>query len=268
MKDNLIDRRKFFKMSLLAGVATSGVAAGILSGCSSENKEQNSSVNASTETAPAQTENAHAHNHDAAEQTQAATNEDSAKRGRMFIQLDTLFATLSAACERIYPKDESSPGAIDLKVPYFIDNQLAGAYGYNAREYMQGPFFEGIPEQGYQSPLYRRDIFLIGLEGLNNTANAKFKKNFGELEGAQQDEILKEFEAGKAEVEGISSKYFFTLLREMTLAGALSDPIYQGNKNMDGWRAMDYPGAQMGYLAQIEGDEFYKAEPMGLADMQ
>lgn len=256
-------------MSLLAGVATSGVAAGILSGCSNEKAEQNASNNASTEQA-VQTA---AHDHGAvADNSQASAAasapEDAAKRGRMFIQLDTLFAALSAACERIYPKDESSPGAIDLKVPYFIDNQLAGAYGYNDREYMQGPFFEGIAEQGYQSPLYRRDIFIIGLEGLNNSANAKFKKNFSELEGAQQDEILKEFEAGKAQVDGISSKYFFTLLREMTLAGALSDPIYQGNKNMDGWRAMDYPGAQMGYLAQIEADEFYQPEPMGLADMQ
>lgn len=42
----------------------------------------------------------------------------------MFFQTQTEFDTLSAACERIYPKDEQGEGAIGLGVPYFIDNQL------------------------------------------------------------------------------------------------------------------------------------------------
>lgn len=57
--------------------------------------------------------------------------------------------------ERIFPKDEFGPGAKELAVPYFIDNQLAGAYGYNAREYIAGPHFKGAPTQGYQTPLVR-----------------------------------------------------------------------------------------------------------------
>ena len=55
-------------------------------------------------------------------------------RARMFFTNELDFSTLSEAAERIFPKDEFGPGAKELAVPYFIDNQLAGAYGYNARE--------------------------------------------------------------------------------------------------------------------------------------
>lgn len=53
-------------------------------------------------------------------------------RGWMFCSNELEFATLSAAAERIFPGDETGPGAVELAVPYFMDNQLAGAYGYNA----------------------------------------------------------------------------------------------------------------------------------------
>ena len=56
------------------------------------------------------------------------------------------------------------PGAIGLDVPYFIDHQLAGNYGSNSKEYMQGPFDVGAPTQGYQSRLTRAEIFRQGIQ--------------------------------------------------------------------------------------------------------
>lgn len=219
--------------------------------------------------------NADSHNHTS---PQNSTTEQSTQdspptcspqiRGRMFFMRSSDFEVLSSACERIYPKDESGEGAIGLGVPYFIDNQLAGAYGFNAREYMQAPFMQGKPEQGYQSPMYRRDIFLYGVRGLEARAIQKYKNGFALLDEAKQDEILREFESGKAKVDGIDTKYFFTLLRDMTLAGVLSDPIYQGNHNKEGWKMMQYPGAQMVYSDKIESDEFFEIEPISLAEMQ
>lgn len=63
-------------------------------------------------------------------------------KARMFFKRAEDFRVLSAAVERIFPEDDIGPGAISLAIPYFIDKQLAGEYGFNSREYMEGPFFE------------------------------------------------------------------------------------------------------------------------------
>src|SRR6266852_1229548 len=62
-------------------------------------------------------------------------------------------AFIEAAVARLIPADELGPGAKEAGVSYFIDQQLAGAYGTMARNYRQGPWPEGTPQQGYQSRL-------------------------------------------------------------------------------------------------------------------
>ena len=237
-----VGRRRFLQYAGLAtgAAATLGVAA-ISMGCAGY--------------AP----NPHAEN--------TATTDKPLSRGKMFFTNALEFATLSAATERIFPKDDLGPGAIDLAVPYFIDNQLAGAYGYNAREYTGGPYFTGAPTQGYQTPLLRRDIFKQGLLALNNASQEKFKKTFPELNESEQDQILTDCESGKIPTQGFTSSYFFALLKDVTLAGAYSDPIYNGNNNMNGWRMKDYPGAQMDYSYLITSDTFEKVDPMSLSSM-
>src|SRR5699024_8803886 len=59
---------------------------------------------------------------------------------RMFFTLYADFVVLEQATECIYPEVDNGPGAIKLGVLYFIDKQLAGSWGSNAREYRQGPF--------------------------------------------------------------------------------------------------------------------------------
>lgn len=189
-------------------------------------------------------------------------------RARIFFTDYQIFQTLAHATERIFPKDATGPGAIELAVPYFIDNQLAGAYGLNAREYLQGPFHPGTPQQNYQTPLIREDIFMQGLLAMNREANAKYKKDFTELSDSQKDEILRMFEKGEVEMDQVPSNYFFGLLKTATLAGVYADPIYNGNNNMDGWRMKKYPGAQMSYLETIMDKKFVNIDPLSLADMQ
>lgn len=189
-------------------------------------------------------------------------------RGRMFFTNTLEFQTLSAAAEQIFPKDNTGPGAIELAVPYFIDNQLAGAYGYNAREYTGGPHFTGAPTQGYQTPLLRREVFKQGLQALNNAAQKGYKKDFPKLSSAEQIQILTDCEAGKLPTQGFTSAYFFGLLKGMVLAGVYSDPIYNGNDNMNGWRLKNYPGAQMSYDWLITSAKFEKVAPMSLSSMQ
>lgn len=190
-------------------------------------------------------------------------------RGRMYFTNNLEFSILSGAAERIFPKDETGPGAVELAVPYFIDNQLAGAYGYNAREYTHGPFFPGAPTQGPQSPLLRRDVIKQGLYAMNNAAQERFQKNFPDLGAEQQDQILADCESGKLATQGgYTSSYFFALLRDMVLGGAYADPLYNGNNDMNGWRMKEYPGAQMAYSYLMTSDAFEKIPPISLSSMQ
>ncbi|PWA13191.1 dehydrogenase [Pueribacillus theae] len=188
-------------------------------------------------------------------------------KGRMFFTNNKDFNTLSQATERIFPKDDLGPGAIDLGVPYFIDNQLAGNYGNNTKEYMQGPFFAGEATQGYQSRLTRAEIFSQGIAKLNEEATKRFKKSFSELEGNQMDEILTDFQKDKIKMTAVSSAFFFRLLRQATLEGAYADPIYNGNNNMDAWRMKGFPGHQASYINVIENKEFQKIDPKSVSSM-
>jgi len=187
--------------------------------------------------------------------------------GLKFFTTMTAFNVLSQATERIFPEDDIGPGAIGLGVPYFIDNQLAGAYGMNAKEYMQGPFADGATTQGYQSRLTRGEIFSQGVEKLDEEAKNRFQKGFAELEPEQMDEILTAFQKGEVEMMAVTSDFFFKLLRQATIEGAYADPIYSGNKNMDGWRMKGFPGHQYGYIGQIESEEFQKIEPQSISSM-
>lgn len=189
-------------------------------------------------------------------------------RGLMFFTNMAEFNILAEAVERIFPEDELGPGAIGLGAPYFIDNQLAGNYGSNVKEYMQGPFFAGESTQGYQSKLTRAEIFRQGIAKMEEEANKRFDKGFAGLEGGQMDEIITAFQKNDIDMKGVSSEFFFKLLRQATLEGVYADPIYNGNVNMDAWRMKEFPGNQMTYIAEIENDKFVKYEPKSLSSME
>ncbi len=198
----------------------------------------------------------------------SANNGSKMYRGMKFFTNDLQLHTIEEAAERIFPKDDLGPGAKELMVAFFIDNQLASGYGYNSREYTSGPYFEGAPTQGYQTALLRKDVFLQGINALNDTANKMYKNNFPDLSDANKDIILQMCMEGKIATEGFTSTYFFNTLKELVIAGVYSDPIYSGNNNMAGWKMKKYPGAQMSYYAVINKPGFQEIAPMSLADME
>lgn len=175
------------------------------------------------------------------------------------------FRTIESATERIFPQDDNGPGARELGVAYYIDHQLAGSYGFNARDYMQPPFFHGEKEQGYQGRLNRREIYRIGIREMQNYSHQNYDKGFTDLSEEEQDEVLTNFAEDNVNVTTISPGNFFQLMRSMTLEGVYSDPLYGGNKDMDGWKMRDYPGNQMNYTDIIEG-EFKEIPPNSLRD--
>jgi gluconate 2-dehydrogenase gamma chain len=176
------------------------------------------------------------------------------------------FRTVEAAVEVIFPQTEVGPGAKELGVAYYIDHQMAGTFGMNTKEYMTAPFYpqEAVPEQGYQTHLKRQEIFDLGIIALNGEANKRYKMKFAELQEEEQIAILTDFEADKVKINGsLSSKFFFTLLRKVTIEGVYADPMYGGNKDMAGWKMKNFPGHQGSYT-HLGKDEFVVIEPKAL----
>jgi gluconate 2-dehydrogenase gamma chain len=111
------------------------------------------------------------------------------------------FATLSAICERILPRDED-PGATDLGVPTYIDHALAT------------PDLASI-----------REVVLRVLPLVDRQARTRFDgKGFHETTPEQQDEILSLWEKGHD-----GGQHFFPAILSLTMEGAFGDPKYGGN---------------------------------------
>lgn len=185
------------------------------------------------------------------------------------------FLVLMAATEQIYPEDEHGPGAIKLGVPSYIDKQLAGRWGINGRDYRHGPYTAVLDESdqsagpaGEQSILDRGDIFIHGLRKLDEESQKRFSTTFDKAEEDQQIQILQDFDDDKVKMNGLAASEFFALLIQSTLEGAYSDPLYGGNRNMEGWKMKEFPGAQTSYAGYIDQDEFIKLQPISLRDYQ
>lgn len=202
---------------------------------------------------------------------ETATKDDAVKatptEARMFFSRYEDFVVLEQATERILPKDDNGPGAIELGVPYFIDKQMAGTWGINGTDYRLGPFITDEPTVD-QSSLTRGQILISGLRKMNEESNKRFDTTFDKAEEDQQIEILMDFESSKVKMYGANAGSFFGLLRELTMEGAYSDPLYGGNRDMAGWKMMEFPGAVPSYADIIESEEFVKKDPISLTSYQ
>jgi gluconate 2-dehydrogenase gamma chain len=57
------------------------------------------------------------------------------------------------------------------------------------------------------------------------------------------------------------------MLRDHTIQGMFSDPVYRGNRDLVGWKLIGYPGSQRAYTPIDMKDEeaFKKREPQSIA---
>jgi gluconate 2-dehydrogenase gamma chain len=140
---------------------------------------------------------------------------------------------IAAACERVFPSDESGPGAKEAGVIFYIDRQLAGPYGRDRYRYTKGPFIDSVPEHGYQGKANPQEIYHEGVGLLG--------EGFADLESAKQDERLR----------AIERTVFFQMLRTHTMEGMFSDPMHGGNTSLIGWQLIGYPGPLMSYRDEI-----------------
>jgi gluconate 2-dehydrogenase gamma chain len=157
------------------------------------------------------------------------------------------FETTEAIAERLIPSDDLSIGGKDAGCATFIDRQLAGDYGKGATLYRLGRFVKGTFEQGTQSALTPAERWRKGLAAIDQYSQATFAKPFVQLVGADQDQVLRSFEAGSvavgAEFDNGAKEIFEQVLANVR-EGFLADPIYGGNKGMASWKMLGFPGAR------------------------
>ncbi len=159
---------------------------------------------------------------------------------------------VNAAIARLIPPDALGPGALEAGVTVFIDHQLAGPFGKATDWYMEGPWADGIKQQGYQSKLTPGEVYRAAIAAIDTHTRHDTNKDFASLAGGDQDDLLHQLESGDLDLDGVSGKSFFTLLWQNTQEGFFADPIYFGNQGFAGWKLIGYPGPRYNYDGAIE----------------
>jgi gluconate 2-dehydrogenase alpha chain len=127
--------------------------------------------------------------------------------------------TLSAILERLFPADESGPGATEIGVLDYLDRALAGPYAE------------------------LRDTYRRGLFAIDQASSNRFQTDFAQASTDHQDALLAELETGTVkEFSAVDPKQFFEFVRAHLQEGLFSDPWYGGNRNKAGWRLLGHPG--------------------------
>jgi gluconate 2-dehydrogenase gamma chain len=173
-------------------------------------------------------------------------------------------AVIQAMSARIFPSDANGPGALEAGVVYYIDRQMSTPWAVGADWYMEGPFEPGEPTQGWQLNLTPRQLYNYGIQFVEAYCNAQYKAGFASLTTDQQDEVIKALADNKVDTfQGFSGAVFFDLVRQGTLEGMYSDPLWGGNYNLIGWKLKRYPGAQV--TTDLMATEFVELPPVTLA---
>lgn len=216
------------------------------------------------------TEGAEAHAPSGTVQAPAASATPAAPEPRAYTFFTpTEGAFVEAAVGRLIPADDLGPGAREAGCAFFIDQQLAGAFGAASRWYMQGPFGEASPEQGYQLPLTPRQLYRLGVDQINRHCTTAFGKTFDRLDAGVQDDVLRAVEHGRLELgDDLPQQAFFGLLHTNTVEGFFADPIYGGNRDKAGWKLVGFPGVAAAYVADVATyNTPYRVEPVSIADI-
>jgi gluconate 2-dehydrogenase gamma chain len=165
---------------------------------------------------------------------------------RFFTEEEALI--VAAAAARIFPTDDSGPGAKEAGVVIYIDRQLGGPWGRDRFRYTQGPFDENAPREfGYQGKATPRETYRDGLKALTG---------FDKLSPEEQDKKLHEIE----------NTHFFDVLRQNTIEGMFSDPVHGGNVDMVGWQLVGFPGPRMSNRDDLTAHfgEAFRPKPISL----
>ncbi|TKW64981.1 MAG: gluconate 2-dehydrogenase subunit 3 family protein [Paracoccus denitrificans] len=154
------------------------------------------------------------------------------------------WAFIMAATARLIPSDGDGPGAIEARVPVFIDRQLAGDYGSADDWYMTGPHDASAdPQRGWQTPLDPAQVYREGIAAFDAWCETQHGAIFAGLEPAVQDQALTALQEGDVPLQP-EVRDLFSILLQNTKEGYFADPMYGGNHGMQAWVYIGFPGAR------------------------
>ena len=179
-------------------------------------------------------------------------------------------AFIEAVVDHMVPADEHSPKGTDIGINVFIDRALAGSWGKGARLYMQGPWKQGHPNQGYQLPLTPAELYRAGIPAANAWCVKTYGKSFDKIMESEREQFLLAWQAGTVTFEGgPPARVFFGMLYQNVMQGMFADPIHGGNRDKAGWKMIGFPGIIAVHYQNVEKyrDKRYTAEYVSIADM-
>jgi gluconate 2-dehydrogenase gamma chain len=175
------------------------------------------------------------------------------------------YAFVMAATARLIPSDGDGPGAIETRVPVFIDRQLAGDFGTAADLYMEGPFSPAAdPMLGTQTPLTPAEIYRDGIAAFDKWCSETQGGGFADLDADKQDAALNALSQDEVPLDP-KLREFWTLLLQNTKEGYFSDPQYGGNAGMESWVYIGFPGARANFYEWVGRPEAYPLGPVDIA---
>lgn len=177
------------------------------------------------------------------------------------------WAFVMAATARLIPSEGKGPGAIEARVPVFIDRQLATPWGKGEHWYRNGPFDRDAPHYaGYQAAPSPAQAYRIAIPRIDQWCAKEYCAVFARLSMDKQDEALHRISNDEVPIEEIRSGDFFAFLLQNTKEGYFSDPIYGGNHDMASWVYIGFPGARASFLEWVEKDNIhYRLGPVSIS---
>lgn len=132
---------------------------------------------------------------------------------------DAEFKTLTAAVDRLLPKDQD-PGGVEAGVPAYFDRAFTNPDLHRMRE-----------------------DFIAGLAALDRASLRAHQLPFAAAPAPAQDALLRRF-ATMPPTSG--EAHFYETLITFALEGFLGDPVYGGNQQRCGWALVGFdPGPPM-----------------------
>lgn len=156
--------------------------------------------------------------------------------------------TVVAVFERMFPADETGPGAREIGAVTYLDYGLTGALSGH------------------------RESYRHGLRALNDISRALHGHPFTDIAPDHQDAVLQNLETGEpADFHQGEGPAFFRLMLAHCQEGLFADPAYGGNRDKLGWKVLGHPGVWL----ENSAEENLSEEPVdkggvikALADVQ
>jgi len=177
------------------------------------------------------------------------------------------WAFIVAAVARLIPSGGRGPGAIEARVPVFIDRQMITPWARGEDWYRAAPFRYDAPRyNGYQGRYSPAEAYRLAIPAIDKWAQEKYGAPFAVLPADRQDAVLEQVQKDEVPIDELRSGDFFSFLWQNTKEGYFADPQYGGNYDMVSWVYIGFPGARASFSEWVEKDNVrYRLGPVSIA---